>query len=228
MCPLATEAEHTADSAANEQATRVLLIDLENLLGSIKVRERALRASLEVLRATAGAEVHHTVAGYAVPDGEPDPIASLLAEYQIGPLRTSPHPDAADHVLLHHARRLHHGRVRNGGPGLVFLVASADRRFSELAEHGRGRLEVLACDGQPVAARLIEAAQVVHRMPRPVAGAFTFSTQPAGLAGPAAAPALATDRGALDRGLLKVGIIAGLVAGVSAVATRAAFDALYR
>ncbi|MFD9734957.1 hypothetical protein [Umezawaea sp. NPDC059074] len=138
----------------------VLLLDLENL-GTAQFRPRPLRARLETLLAAAGG-FHHAVAAYARPDTtEGDPLASLLAEPRIAPLRIPPGPDAAELALLSHARRIH------AEGGRIFLVGSADRRFAELAT--LGRIELLAWDGQPVATKLIDVAHRVHRLVRPSA-----------------------------------------------------------
>ncbi|GAA1264598.1 hypothetical protein [Saccharothrix xinjiangensis] len=137
---------------------RVLLLDLENL-GTVRLRPRPLRARLETLLAAAG-EIHHAVAAYALPTGEDtDPLASLLAELRIAPLRVPPGADGAEVALLAHARHVH----TEGGR--IFLVGSADGRFVELA--GLGRVELLVWEGQPVATRLAERAHHVHRLARP-------------------------------------------------------------
>lgn len=138
----------------------VLLLDLENL-GTAQFRPRPLRARLEALLAAAG-EVHHAVAAYARSDAtEGDPLASLLAELRIAPLRVPPGPDAAELALLSHARRIH------AEGGRIFLVGSADGRFAELA--ALGRIELLVWDGQPVAAKLADVAHRVRRLVRPTA-----------------------------------------------------------
>lgn len=137
---------------------RILLLDLENL-GTVRLRPRPLRARLETLLATAG-EIHHAVAAYALSAEETgDPLASLLAELRIAPLRVLPGADAAELALLAHARHVHAEGGRN------FLVGSADGRFAELA--GLGRVELLVWDGQPVATRLVDVAHQVHRIARP-------------------------------------------------------------
>jgi hypothetical protein len=132
---------------------RILLLDLENL-GTELLRPRPLRARLEALLAVAGV-IHHAIAAYALPDA--DPVASLLAELRIAPLRVPPGPDAAELALLAHARYVH------AEGGRIFLVGSADGRFAELA--GLGRVELLVWDGQPVATKL--AAPSARRWPRP-------------------------------------------------------------
>lgn len=109
---------------------RLLLIDLENSIGAVRPRPRVLRARLGALLTAAGA-VHHTVAGYAVADFADDPTASVLAELGVAPLRVSPAPDAAELVLLAHARR-----VRDTLGCRSFLVASADRRFRRARHPG--------------------------------------------------------------------------------------------
>lgn len=142
---------------------RILLLDLENL-GTVRLRPRPLRARLETLLTAAG-EIHHAVAAYALPtaalptgDGG-DPLASLLAELRIAPLRVPPGTDAAELALLAHARHVHAEGCR------IFLVGSADGRFAELA--GLGRVELLVWESQPVATRLVNIAHHVHRIARP-------------------------------------------------------------
>jgi hypothetical protein len=142
---------------------RVLLIDLENSVGAVRPRRRVLLARVEALLAAAG-PVHHAVAGYGGADLADDPTASTLAELGVAALRVAPAPDAAEEVLLAHARRVHASLGCR-----AFVVASADRRFAELAE--LGRLELVAWEGQPVAARLEEAAHRVCRVSRPTGGA---------------------------------------------------------
>ncbi|KOV83104.1 NYN domain-containing protein [Nocardia sp. NRRL S-836] len=139
---------------------------------------------MSALLAAAG-DVHHAVAGYALPD-EDDPIASVLAELRIAPLRTSPGPNAAEHVLLAHARRLHtEHRCRD------FAVCSADRAFAELAE--LGRLELVVFTGQPISTRLSDAAHQVREVERPttdpVASLIEHVSPPADTVSRPAAPA---------------------------------------
>jgi hypothetical protein len=136
---------------------RILLLDLENL-GTVRLRPRPLRARLEALLAVAG-DVHHAVAAYALPDDSTDPVASLLAELRIAPLRVPPGPDAAELMLLAHARYVH------AESGRIFLVGSADGRFAKLAS--LGRVELLVWDGQPMATKLSDVVRDVHRLARP-------------------------------------------------------------
>ncbi|WNV82920.1 hypothetical protein [Umezawaea sp. Da 62-37] len=141
---------------------RVLLIDLENSVGAVRPRRRVLLARVEALLAAAG-PVHHAVAGYAGADLADDPTASTLAELGVSALRVAPAPDAAEEALLAHA-----GRVYASLGCRAFVVASGDRRFTQLAR--LGRLELVAWDGQSVAARLEDAAHLVRRVPRPTSG----------------------------------------------------------
>lgn len=136
---------------------RILLLDLENL-GAVRLRPRPLRARLEALLGVAG-DVHHAIAAYGLPDDEADPVASLLAELRIAPLRVAPGPDAAELALLAHARYVH------AEGGRIFLVGSADGRFAELT--GLGRVELLVWDGQPVATKLADVVHDIHRLARP-------------------------------------------------------------
>jgi hypothetical protein len=109
-----------------EGSRRLLLIDLENSVGP-SPRPAVLRSRVQALLAAAG-PTHHAVAGYASADLTDDPTASMLAQLGVAPLRTSPAPDSADAVLLAHARRAY-----DAVGCRTFVVASADRRFAELA-----------------------------------------------------------------------------------------------
>lgn len=142
-----------------EDTPRLLIIDLENVVGPGHPRQRVLRSRITALLDAAG-PVHHAVAGYAVTDLAEDPTASVLAELRVAPLRVPPAPDAAELVLLAHARRVHDTLKCR-----TFLVASADRRFADLAH--LGRLELLVWHDQPIASKLEDAAHQVHRIPRP-------------------------------------------------------------
>ncbi|GAA2698215.1 MULTISPECIES: hypothetical protein [Actinosynnema] len=138
---------------------RVLLIDLENAVGAIRPRPRVLRGRVGALLGAAG-PVHHAIAGYSGADLADDPTASLLAELGVGALRVAPAQDAAENALLAHAHRVHDALGCR-----VFVVASADRRFAELA--ALGRLELLAWADQPIAAKLLDVAHELTRVPRP-------------------------------------------------------------
>ncbi|QFZ20453.1 hypothetical protein [Saccharothrix syringae] len=135
------------------------MIDLENSVGAVRPRRRVLQTRVEALLVAAG-PVHHAVAGYGGADLADDPTASVLAELGVSALRVTPAPDAAEEVLLAHARRVHASLGCR-----AFIVASGDHRFAELA--GMGQLEVVAWDGQPVAVRLEDAAHQTRRVPRP-------------------------------------------------------------
>jgi len=148
---------------------RILLLDLENL-GSARLRPRPLRSRLEVLLNAAG-DIHHAVAAYALPDAaEADPLASVLAELRVAPLRVAPGTDAAELALLAHARRVH----TEGGR--IFLVGSADGRFAELA--ALGRVELFVWDGQPVAAKLADVVHDIHRLARTTGAPTDDATGP--------------------------------------------------
>lgn len=144
----------------NVALPRVLLIDVDNMVGVACTPRPAARARLAVLLAAAG-PVHHAVAAYnARGDSVEDPLASHLAELGVGCIPVDGGPDAADRALLEHARRVHDTKGCGG-----FVIASADGRFARLAS--LGTTEVLAWQGQPVAARLRDAAHRVHHIPRP-------------------------------------------------------------
>ncbi|GLZ37910.1 hypothetical protein [Actinokineospora sp. NBRC 105648] len=138
---------------------RVLLIDLENSVGGSTPRRRVLVARVEAVLAAAGT-VHHVVAGYSGADLADDLVGSALAEMGVSALRVAPGPNAAELVLLAHARRVHASLGCRS-----FLVASADHRFAELAD--LGRLELVVWHDQPVATQLKDAAHRIHRIARP-------------------------------------------------------------
>lgn len=197
---------------------RTLLLDLENL-GSVRRRPRPLRARLEALLAAAG-EHHHAVAAYAVREGEADPASSVLAELRIAPLRVCPGPDAAELALLAHARHVH------AEGGRVFVVGSGDGRFAELAT--LGRVELLVWEGQPVAAKLVDRAHRVRRLPQPTGMLVEDHATPAldPTAGPSTEPkpAVAPSRG---RGsALGERLLAALVTGLAIAAGHRMLDAL--
>jgi hypothetical protein len=204
---------------------RLLLLDLENL-GSDRLRPRPLRARLETLLAAAG-EIHHAVAAYALRDGaEGDPVASLLAELRIAPLRVAPGPDAAELALLAHARHVH------AEGGRTFLVGSADHRFAELV--ALGRVELLVREGQPVAAKLADVVHHVHRLARPTGGPGEDTAEPGRPAHEAALPpapvtamphADRPQRG--TRARLGERLLTALVTGVVIAAGQRLFDAVF-
>lgn len=144
---------------------RLVLIDLENVVG-FRPKPRTLRARVTALLDAAGPH-HHAVAAYATDDIEDDPTASTLASLGIAPLRTLPGPDAAETMLLAHARRM------QAEGCVLFTVCSSDRAFAALADSETARVEVLAWEGQPVSAKLAEAADHVRTLPRP--GAVTLA-----------------------------------------------------
>ncbi|MEU7481752.1 hypothetical protein AB0A63_37650 [Lentzea sp. NPDC042327] len=142
-----------------EATDKVLLIDLENVVGPNQPRPRLLRARVGALVAAAG-PVHHVMAGYSHPGTHEDLTLSVLAELGVAACRVPQHANAAEHALLCHARYAHQQGCRS------FAVASADRAFTALADYGE--FDVLIWEGQPVAARLEACAHRVVRVPRPV------------------------------------------------------------
>uniref|UniRef100_UPI003F495BFA hypothetical protein n=1 Tax=Amycolatopsis sp. CA-096443 TaxID=3239919 RepID=UPI003F495BFA len=159
---------------------RVALLDLENL-GMVKLRPRPLRTRLEALLTACG-DIHHAAAAYALPDDDTrDPTASVLAELRVAPLRVRPGPDAAELALLAHARHVH------AEGGRIFLAASADGRFAELA--ALGRIELLVWDGQSVATKLAAVAHTIQYLPRPTGTPLTSSADPCPANQASAAPA---------------------------------------
>ena len=136
----------------------MLLIDLENAVGTIHVRPRVLRSKVHALLQAAG-PIHHALASYAQADAAGDLVVSVLAELGVASWRVAQHDNAAEHALLTHARYAHQQGCR------TFTVASADRAFTALAD--LGTFDVLAWEGQQVAAKLTDRANQVIRVERP-------------------------------------------------------------
>ncbi|MFJ8965867.1 hypothetical protein ACIRG5_41410 [Lentzea sp. NPDC102401] len=135
----------------------MLLIDLENAVGTIHVRPRILRAKVHALLQAAGS-VHHALASYAQADPAGDTVVSVLG---VAAWRVAQHDNAAEHALISHARYAYQQGCR------TFTVASADRAFTALAD--LGMFDVLAWEGQQVAAKLEDRAQNVIRVARSAA-----------------------------------------------------------
>lgn len=141
-----------------EPSDRVLLIDLENVVGTVHVRPRVLRAKLRVLLQAAG-PVHHALASYAQADPVDDAAVSVLAEMGVAAWRVAQHDNAAEFALIMHARYAYQQGCR------TFTVASADSALTALADFGT--FDVLAWEGQQVSAKLEDRAQSVIRVARP-------------------------------------------------------------
>jgi len=146
------------DGGGMQPDDRVLLIDMENTVGSVRPRPAVVRARVRALQAAAG-RVHHVVACYSAANPAADVVVSVLAELGVAPWPVPPGTDAAETALLQHARY-----VADRG-GRIFVVASGDHRFAALAN--RGRLELLAWDGQKIAKKLEQAAADLRRIPIP-------------------------------------------------------------
>lgn len=169
----------------------VVLIDLENVVGT-RSRMPYLRACVTTLLTAAGPR-HHAVAAYAGEECGGDPVASVLAALGVAPLRVPPGPDAAEQALIEHARRVQaEGCTR-------FIVCSSDRAFAVLADAAAADLEVLVWQGQPVAARLTEAARAVRTLSRPDRTGVVVAAPPlvagTGGTGPATGPGTGTGTG---------------------------------
>ncbi|MFT7841467.1 hypothetical protein Q5530_35480 [Saccharothrix sp. BKS2] len=140
-----------------EAAQRVLLIDLENMIGPVNPRPELVRGRITALVRAAG-PVHHALACYARTEPELDVIGNVLTEMNVPSRVVAPGPDAAEKALLAHARYAHDRGCR------TFSVASADRSFTALAEFGD--FDVIAWTNQQVSTRLQAAARQVLRVPR--------------------------------------------------------------
>ncbi|NUT49401.1 MAG: hypothetical protein HOV94_19145 [Saccharothrix sp.] len=142
-----------------QSTDRVVLIDLENLVGT-NPRPAALWTRIGVLLNAAGPH-HHAVVAYAAPDADGDTVFSVLAALGVAPLRVEPGPDAAENALIRHAVRMQtHGCTR-------FTVCSSDRAFATLADAENTRLDILVWQGQPVTTRLADVAHSIRELPRP-------------------------------------------------------------
>lgn len=161
---------------------RVLLIDVDNVVGAVRPGETVVRARVGALLAAAG-PVHHVVACYAITGNGPDRVRSVLAELGVAGWAVPAGANAAETALVEHAHHLADRGCR------TFLVASADRGFAQLAD--LGRLEVMVWDRQPLSRASRNAAQQVHRIALPDPGEL-----------PPAAPLQLDDQGA-------VGVTAG-------------------
>lgn len=143
-----------------QASDRVLLIDVENVLGGLdRRRPLVFQTRIAVLLGAAGGPLHHCVAAFGMGSARDQALLSLLAEIGVAPWPVTPGPNAADRALLEHAQHVY----RRGGR--TFVVASGDHRLAEVAR--LGRLEVVAWQRQQVSKRLIEAAQVIRRIPLP-------------------------------------------------------------
>lgn len=155
---------------------RVLLIDVENVVGPVAPGPEVIRGRVRALIEAAG-EPHHVLACYAPEDPQADRTVSVLAEMRVATWQVGKATDAADHALLQHARYL---RERGF---TTFVVASADGMFAALAE--LGRLEVLVWERQSPSQRLVTAAHAVQRLRLPPRGPVPAPEVPRSPAGPA-------------------------------------------
>ncbi|WP_157434230.1 hypothetical protein [Actinoalloteichus sp. GBA129-24] len=118
------------------------------------------------------------MAAYATDGLDDDSTASTLASLGVAPLLALPGPDAAETMLLVHARRM------QAEGCVLFTVCSGDHAFAALTDSEVARVEVLVWEGQPVSTKLAEAAGNVRTLPRP--GAVTSASRaPAHLTAPA-------------------------------------------
>ncbi|CAO5240216.1 hypothetical protein [Frankia sp. AgKG'84/4] len=181
---------------------RVLLIDLENMVGLVQPRPDLVRARVHALLEAAG-PVHHALASYAQGEPSSDRGASVLAELRVAPWPVPAGKNAADDALLQHARYVH------SRGGRTFTVASADHRFAELARWGQ--LDVLAWEGQPVARALTAAGAHLRRLPR------ASTSGPAAPAAHVAAVSVSRARATPSRPVemsLRRGLLSAILTGV--------------
>ncbi|MFI9811424.1 hypothetical protein [Saccharothrix variisporea] len=154
---------------------RVLLIDLENVVGTLG-KPAALRSKVVALVDAAGLH-DHIVAAFAKRPPSSDAIAATLTALGVVPIPVEPGPDAAEEALIAHAVGMHARGCRH------FTVCSCDGAFARLADSTDARLDVLVWQGQPIATRLRKVADTIRQVPRPGAGASAS----AAASGPAAA-----------------------------------------
>jgi hypothetical protein len=137
---------------------RVLLIDLENTVGSCRAKEALIRRRVGLLLSAAG-PLHHAVASYAVKTIDAsEAVASTLADLGVTAFPAPDEADAAEKALLRHAEHVH------ARGGRLFTVASGDHRFTALKS--LGKFDILLFEGQPLSARLAKAGGAVRRIPR--------------------------------------------------------------
>jgi hypothetical protein len=155
---------------------RLVLIDLENVVG-FRPKPRTLRVRITALLDAAGPR-HHA--------WRPTPPTMLRTTPPprrwpawVSRLRVAPGPDAAETVLLSQAKRM------QAEGCVLFTVCSSDHAFATLADTSSARIEVLIWHGQPVSAKLAQAADHVRRLPRPGA-AEPDEEPPSGIAASAA------------------------------------------
>ncbi|MBY8848321.1 hypothetical protein K7G98_06655 [Saccharothrix sp. MB29] len=147
----------------------MLLIDVENVVGPVNPAGAGALAHRALL--AAAGPVHHAMEGYSRQDPAGDRVVSVLAEMGVCTWVVPPGTDAAEKVLLAHARYAHDRGCRS------FVVASADHGFTALRD--LGTFDVVVWQEQEVSARLAAAARAVHRVPRPAWGA-SVRHQPTG------------------------------------------------
>ena len=165
---------------------RVLLVDIENMIGPVRPAPAVIRRKMTALLEAAG-DVHHTIACFGSSDSAEDPTVSTLAEMGVAPWPVPHGRDAAELALLNHVKHVH------DRGGRTFVVASGDHRFSAVRTYGR--LEILVWDGQNPARKLVNAAHEVHRVPPPA----DVPATPAGPDTAQAVEALLEDRELLRR-----------------------------
>ncbi len=73
-----------SDDGGMQAEDRVLLIDVENMIGSVRSRPDLVSARVRALLDAAG-PVHHTLACYTQVDPAIDRVASVLAELGVAP-----------------------------------------------------------------------------------------------------------------------------------------------
>jgi hypothetical protein len=152
-------------------ADAVLLIDLENMIGS-KARANMLERKLDALLEYAGPAVPAVAscAGSAVTDAG----AKILASRHVSLHKVSGAKDAADKKLCAEATI----RARQGCRR--FLVASYDSGFGQIAD--LGSLEIIIWDtGNPkLAQKYSDRAAQIHRIPKPTASTPAATAQSPG------------------------------------------------
>lgn len=133
---------------AVEAADRVLLIDVDRVVGPVDRRPDVVRARMGAVLRAAG-PVHHAMACYASAGPGSDLLASVLAELGVSSRAVPPGRGAVELVLLAHARYAYGRGCR------AFAVAAADDRFTVLGD--LGRFEVVDWSGRS-AARSVSTA----------------------------------------------------------------------
>jgi len=143
--PLQTDDDDPSIIWVDDDATRVLLCDLDNLRADPRRLAARMRVAVELARE----------ADVSVFAGQADSVsrcARMVAEFREQVITVGPGRDAADHALLASADRVRARQVQ-------FVAMSNDGIFARLAE--RGPLTVVSPSRLRASSRLVKVARTV-------------------------------------------------------------------